>query len=562
MPAFDPVRDAVLNSPIDQPSSFIARSDLSLQNTTPVPSSPSASPSIGRRATDLSVLLNSDSQQPNLRTPPPRSSALSHLLHAPDRNDDKLAGSEPLRRSSLSNDITRDSPELLSNFSYTLPTSRPVPVASRHRSSSPIPPHPIGSPSSRISFSSRPSSSSSSIFPSFTTKLGVDSPIIGPPPTPPPSIIPYNPQSRLTPAASILIPLSLAELEHYKKFRGQGAARLSKRKRADSEDSGSVDRPPNKKLAGDVGVVVHHYNSRPDVGVIQRLDSPIIGLKNFNNWVKSVLITRFAHPVLAASQVTNGRGRGSTSGKVLDMGCGKGGDITKWAKARVREVCAVDIAGVSVEQARARWESLRGNRFDASFATLDCYTESLSKAFSPAKLAQPFDVVSMQFCMHYAFETIDKAKRMLDNVSRYLRPGGVFIGTIPNADILLDQLDNLPKDVEDLSFGNSVYQIRFENRTNKPVFGNKYWFFLKDAVEDVPEYVVNWDNFVEMAAQYNLYPTYKKEFHQIFEEHREHPEFGPLMVRMKVVDANGESAIDEDQWEAANIYIAFAFEKR
>lgn len=55
-----------------------------------------------------------------------------------------------------------------------------------------------------------------------------------------------------------------------------------------------------------------------------------------------------------------------------------------------------------------------------------------------------------------------------------------------------------------------------------------------------------------MAEEYDLYPVYKAEFHQVFEEHQEHPEFGPLMVRMKVVDANGESAMDEDQWEAAS----------
>ena len=96
-----------------------------------------------------------------------------------------------------------------------------------------------------------------------------------------------------------------------------------------------------------------------------------------------------------------------------------------------------DIAAVSVEQAKSRWEELKGARFDASFATLDCYTESLSKAFSPAKFAQPFDVVSMQFCMHYAFETLQKARCMLENVSRNLRPGGVFIGTIPNSELLL-----------------------------------------------------------------------------------------------------------------------------
>lgn len=98
---------------------------------------------------------------------------------------------------------------------------------------------------------------------------------------------------------------------------------------------------------------------------------------------------------------------------------------------------SIDIAAVSIDQAHDRWKSLRGPRFDATFAALDCYSDSLSKAFPPAKLAQPFDVVSLQFCMHYAFENVQKARCMLDNVSRWLRPGGVFIGTIPNADQLL-----------------------------------------------------------------------------------------------------------------------------
>lgn len=91
-------------------------------------------------------------------------------------------------------------------------------------------------------------------------------------------------------------------------------------------------------------------NTRPDVGVKQRLLSPIIGLKNFNNWVKSVLISRFGHPVLASSSKANGfAGRGrdgggrrnAQAGKVLDMGCGKGGDLNKWVQADVRELIGV-----------------------------------------------------------------------------------------------------------------------------------------------------------------------------------------------------------------------------
>ncbi len=80
---------------------------------------------------------------------------------------------------------------------------------------------------------------------------------------------------------------------------------------------------------------------------------------------------------------------------------------------------------------------MKGHRFDASFAAIDCYSEPLSRGFPLEKLNVPFDVVSMQFCMHYAFETAEKARCMLDNVSRYLRQGGVFIGTIPNSELLL-----------------------------------------------------------------------------------------------------------------------------
>ena len=52
-------------------------------------------------------------------------------------------------------------------------------------------------------------------------------------------------------------------------------------------------------------------------------------------------------------------------------------------------------------------------------------------------LAAPFDVVSLQFCMHYAFESEAKARTMLRNVTAWLRPGGVFIGTVPDAKQLM-----------------------------------------------------------------------------------------------------------------------------
>ncbi|KAJ3891371.1 mRNA capping enzyme-domain-containing protein [Lentinula edodes] len=471
---FDPVRDAVLNSPA----------------TEGLPTSPS----LARRATHLSVLLNSDSE------PLPRpSSSLSQSLHF--EPTDKLVFSKPLKKA-------------------------------HDKSVSPS--------------NSRPSSSSSFLLTPTDFPVMRSSPLL------------YNPTHRLTPPTSILTPMSKAEMEMYKSYVGKGTARLTKRKRP-KDDSDTADEPPVKTYIGRSGVVVEHYNSRPEVGVIQRLDSPIIGLKNFNNWVKSVLISKFAHPALAASSVRTQKNKG----KVLDLGCGKGGDITKWSKAKISDYVGADIAAISVEQAQERWETNRNaSRFQASFATYDFCTQNLEDVFNPDILAKPFDVVSSQFCIHYAFEKEETVRRMFRNVSRWLRPGGTFIGTIPNAEQLLERLRELPPESQDLSFGNAVYKVRFESREHSGFFGHKYWFFLQDAVQDVPEFLVHWDNFVSMAAEYDLQLLYKEEFHDVFSEHRDHPEFGPLMVRMRVMDVNGESSMDEDQWEAANIYIAFAFTKR
>ncbi|KAG2364488.1 mRNA capping enzyme-domain-containing protein [Suillus spraguei] len=363
--------------------------------------------------------------------------------------------------------------------------------------------------------------------------------------------LPYSPRQRLTPAGSVLTPMTQYEIELYKNYRGVGTQRLiNKRKRVPSKEPDDYQERSAKRHAGDVELVVDHYNLRPEVGVKQRKESPIIGLKNFNNWVKSVLITQFGHPALAAAGPAKNTEKSSiwAVAKVATSSNGERPEFERcWLLVRCfalvsaarSDLHSIDIADVSVEQARQRWETMRPRRFDATFAALDCYTEPLTKAFSPQQLAQPFDVVSMQFCMHYAFETAQKARCMLKNVSEWLRPGGIFLGTIPNADQLLARLDQLPADSEDLSFGNSVYKIRFEERTSRPLFGHRYYFYLRDAVENVPEYIVEWDNFVQMAAQYRLHPVFKKEFHEVFEENREHEDFKQLMVRMNVCDATG-----------------------
>jgi SAM-dependent methyltransferase len=126
---------------------------------------------------------------------------------------------------------------------------------------------------------------------------------------------------------------------------------------------------------------------------------------------------------------------------------------------------------------------------------------------------QRFDVVSMMFCMHYAFESEAKCRNMLRNVSSVLKKGGRFIGTIPSSDIISSRVQgkHLPPDSPEKEklensehgiqeWGNSIYRVRFAEEPPKtgvfrPPWGWRYNFFLEEAVEEVPEYVVPWEAF-------------------------------------------------------------------
>lgn len=67
--------------------------------------------------------------------------------------------------------------------------------------------------------------------------------------------------------------------------------------------------------------------------------------------------------------------------RVLDMCCGKGGDLLKWKKANISHLICADIADVSVKQCENRYKDISNQSgrdrgftplFTAEFITADC----------------------------------------------------------------------------------------------------------------------------------------------------------------------------------------------
>lgn len=53
----------------------------------------------------------------------------------------------------------------------------------------------------------------------------------------------------------------------------------------------------------------------------------------------------------------------STPLRVMDMCCGKGGDLFKWKKIRISHLICTDIAQVSLDQCKQRYEDMKRKSF-------------------------------------------------------------------------------------------------------------------------------------------------------------------------------------------------------
>jgi len=331
---------------------------------------------------------------------------------------------------------------------------------------------------------------------------------------------------------------------------------------------------PSQEGGGLGHLVAQHYDNLPERGRKQRAESRIIHMRNFNNWIKSTLINEYIEKV---KRNTDDRI------KVLDVGCGKGGDLQKWQRAGVGHVVGVDIAGTSIEQCKDRYHEMKGrNRdraYEGEFYTVDCTKQRARDYYKDKDIM--FDLVSCQFALHYCFESLPQAECMLKNISENLKIGGFFIGTTPDSFDIMSRLQASGGN----SFGNSVFSVTFPRGSESevpPLFGAQYSFHLTEVV-DCPEFLVHFPTLVKLADRFGLMMIGKQRFQNYFQQRKDQAEGSKLLCKMNALETFPSQSLvgDEDQydhaeafkgseqigtlsrdeWEALTIYTMFAFKK-
>lgn len=105
--------------------------------------------------------------------------------------------------------------------------------------------------------------------------------------------------------------------------------------------------------------------------------------------------------------------------KVLDCGCGRGGDWHKWKAARVH-VFAIDPDEESLREAEQR-------AHDMQFGVWFLGKGSVIQA----AFAGPFDVICYNFSLHYICEDPVTYRTSLKAIACSLNPNGLLIGVVP-----------------------------------------------------------------------------------------------------------------------------------
>jgi SAM-dependent methyltransferase len=170
-------------------------------------------------------------------------------------------------------------------------------------------------------------------------------------------------------------------------------------------------------------------------------------LKDYHNWIKSCLIYSYCSP--AKDKKDNKMKKKS----VLDIGCGRGGDILKWYHARVGEYVGSDpdYEGLfgAIDSMTVRYQT-NVNKFPDFPKMTFIYADGsvkfdselqekklsgmtnenkklIDKIFTKDK---KFDIISSQFAIHYLFDSQSSIENLIFNIKNYLKDDGYIICTL------------------------------------------------------------------------------------------------------------------------------------
>jgi mRNA (guanine-N7-)-methyltransferase len=257
----------------------------------------------------------------------------------------------------------------------------------------------------------------------------------------------------------------------------------------------------------DTDLVRAHYNAALRRDSSAR-EPAVTTLRKLNNFLKAAVI-EVNSPYAPWLQNLG-------SFDVCDVACGKGGDIAKWARAGAHALVGFDLAELSIADAKTRAKTALSTQQQGgstvfascpprtSFFCADMTRDNLLAILNAQKTPPVpclFDMVSIQFALHYAFVTASAAHTAMLNVFNLLKPGGACIAVFPDANELVRRFastsyepiviraDTRDKDNNIVCCVTPAPSLRADLQRDES-FGLRYKFALSGCIDDCDEFLV------------------------------------------------------------------------
>lgn len=195
--------------------------------------------------------------------------------------------------------------------------------------------------------------------------------------------------------------------------------------------------PNYTTVAADVWNVLHNHVSKESL-----LGQDMILLRKYHNQVKNNMIQR---------NVKHGD-------IVLDIGGGRGGDLTKYLKAEANTVVFVEPDINNLRDLQQRLKSMRLKPHQTRFLYLNAYGQDTDKILEFLKThnIHKVDLVAMFFSLTFFFNQKSDLTDLLRTIYSTLRKHGKFIGTVMDGNKTAKLLDN-----NGGIYNNGYFQVKY-----------------------------------------------------------------------------------------------------
>ena len=240
--------------------------------------------------------------------------------------------------------------------------------------------------------------------------------------------------------------------------------------------------------------------------------------------------------------------------RLLDLACGKGGDMPKWIENNYKFVLGVDIVPDNIENPNnGAWkryidnkEKNRENHTEIIYVVGDCGKNIKDGSFSDnpdytyvskllwgtmneidipdtdkilkkhwGKAIDGFDLISCQFAIHYFCKNEESLNAYVKNIKENIKSTGYFIGTCFDGNLLYKNLYELEKDhyISGEKDGKIIWRIekKYDNIDESDLLPNDNRclglpmdVYIETINQVITEYIVNFDYLILTFEKHGL----------------------------------------------------------